>query len=54
MESRKEDDMRRKLNWVLGLTTVVLGLSYAGNIQATPASMLSGFTRCGVFCSITS
>lgn len=37
--------MRRKLNWVLGLTTVVLGLTaYVGNIQATPASGFTGTT----------
>lgn len=34
--------MRRKLNWLLALSTVILGAAtYVGNIQATPSS---GFT----------
>ena len=37
--------MRRKLNWLLALSTVVLGaVGYVGNIQATPSSGFSATT----------
>ena len=37
--------MRRKLNWLLALITVILGAAaYVGNIQATPASGFAAST----------
>jgi hypothetical protein len=37
--------MRRKLNWLLAVSTVILGaVAYVGNIQATPASGFSAST----------